>query len=125
MTIWTINLISKSFIIKKIKEVESFIQEQADKLFASEIVEAFMKISQQSSFWLDLSDNFINYAIKQSLPKIRREVDWNELEKITEIFSRIIDNKSEFTLRHSQDLANKVEKMARYYGKKRKQKCCS
>ncbi len=103
---------------KKIKEVESFIQEHADKLFASEIVETFMKISQQSSFWLDLSDNFINYAIKQSLPKIRREVDWNELEKITEIFSRIIDNKSEFTLRHSQDLANKVEKMARYYGKK-------
>ncbi|QUI25079.1 HD domain-containing protein [Vallitalea pronyensis] len=101
----------------KIKQVEQFIQEQANKLFAPEIVEAFMQVSQQSSFWLDLSDNFIEYAIKYTLPEIKREVTWCELQQITEIFSRIIDNKSEFTLRHSHDLANKVEKMARYYKK--------
>lgn len=107
----------KVITYEKIKEIETFVQKHRGTLFRSDIVDAFLNISRKSSFWLDLADNFISYAIRQTLPKMKRKVTWEELEKITEIFSRIIDNKSEFTLRHSQDLAVKTEKMARYYKK--------
>jgi HD-GYP domain-containing protein (c-di-GMP phosphodiesterase class II) len=101
----------------KINKVNTFIKNNTSKLYSPKIVDAFMEVSKKPCFWLDLNDNFINNAIRITLPNIDLDMSWHDLEKITEIFSFIIDNKSEFTLKHSQGLANKAKIMGNYYKK--------
>lgn len=102
---------------EKINRVNSFIYKNTNKLFSPRVVEAYKNISNYPNFWLDINDEFIFYAIKDSIPEIEDNISWDELEEITKIFSKIIDNKSEFTMMHSSGLANKLEKMGNYYEK--------
>ncbi|MCT4598460.1 MAG: HD domain-containing protein [Vallitalea sp.] len=101
----------------KINRINDFVDKQENKLFSPKIVEAFRDVSGKSNFWLDIDDHFIYYAIRDSIPEIEENINWNKLEEITKIFSSIIDNKSEFTMKHSSGLANKLEKMGKFYNK--------
>ncbi|GMQ57573.1 HD-GYP domain-containing protein [Vallitalea sediminicola] len=101
----------------KMCKINEYVKEQSGKLFSPMIVEAFFEVSKKSSFWLDLNDNFICKAISRTISNINMTMSWEELEQVTKIFSLIIDNKSAFTLRHSQGLAAKAETMGKYYKK--------
>jgi HD-GYP domain-containing protein (c-di-GMP phosphodiesterase class II) len=101
----------------KINRINDFVDKQENKLFSPKIVEAFKDVRGKSNFWLDIDDHFIYYAIRDSIPEIEENINWNKLEEITKIFSSIIDNKSEFTMKHSSGLANKLEKMGKFYNK--------
>lgn len=107
----------KKITYDKIRRCRNYVNDNRNARFSPELVDAFNKLSKQPNFWLELNDNMINSVLYESLPGLIRQISWQELEKITEIFSKIIDNKSEFTLKHSQGLSEKVEKLARYYDK--------
>ncbi|MCT4688539.1 HD-GYP domain-containing protein [Vallitalea sp.] len=101
----------------KICKINKYVKEQSGKLFSPIIVDTFLEVSKKSSFWLDLNNDFICNAISRTTPNINMTMSWEELEQVTKIFSLVIDNKSAFTLRHSQGLATKTETLGKYYKK--------
>ncbi|WP_273322449.1 HD-GYP domain-containing protein [Vallitalea guaymasensis] len=101
----------------KICKINKYVKEQSGKLFSPIIVDTFLEVSDKTSFWLDLNDDFIYNGITRTIPNINMTMSWEELEQVTKIFSLVIDNKSAFTLRHSQGLAAKAETMGKYYKK--------
>ena len=97
------------------KEVMSFVQEQAHRSFSPQIVEAFIEVSKNKSFWLDLRDQYINIVLRRIIPHYSIELSFEEIRHITQVLSKIIDAKSRYTQTHSRQLAEKVLKMAEFY----------
>jgi len=96
-------------------EIIHFINEQSDREFDSELVEIALQTISQSKFWEQLTDENINEVLEQITPAYKREMNYEEIRNITKIFSHIIDAKSEFTMRHSSGLAERMSRMAKFY----------
>ncbi len=106
------------------ENVKSYIEKNKKILFPPVLCGAFDKISRNIGFWLDLKNEYINYSLRKTIPVYIKEMPLTRISEITNVFSKIIDGKSKFTLHHSQGLADKVQQMARYYekGKEEEQK---
>lgn len=102
--------------------ISDYIESKRNKWSSSRIVDAFYKITDLTSFYLDLKDDFIGRALKRSLPNFDRDMSFEEIREVTSVFSKIIDCKSSFTARHSQGLCEKTEIMADFYKKDREEK---
>ena len=96
------------------KTVE-FISKQENKIFSSRLICAFQHIAAKKEFWQNLKDDNIHNSLKRDTPQYSVDLTFEEIRKITGVFSSIIDSKSEYTHRHSRDLSNKVAIMADYY----------
>lgn len=107
---------------EKKQDIISYIRKKENKWFSTEIIESFIRVSDKPSFSLDLRDEFISRAIKRNLIKVDKELTYEEVREITNVFSKIIDCKSPFTATHSQGLAEKTEIMADFYNKGRIEK---
>lgn len=106
--------VNKLFYDEKIK-IKDFLDNKKGVLFKEEICDAFEKLMYNTSFELDLKDEFIDAALNMYVPKFGIEISLDEILAITEVFSNIIDSKSKFTLRHSKGIAKKAGIMADYY----------
>lgn len=95
-------------IIEKIKR-------QIDTKFSPVLVDRFLEISNNESFWLNLQDEFILSAIRAETPDYYKEGNYQYIDNLTAIFSDITDSKSKFTKNHSKDLSKKIEIMSDYY----------
>lgn len=98
----------------KVKTFE-FIRKQEHKMFSPKLIDAFHLISADSEFWNNLNDDNIHTSLKRDTPQYSVDLSFDEIRKITGVFSSIIDSKSEYTHRHSRELSNKVALMADYY----------
>lgn len=98
------------------KEIIEFVKAQENIMFSSTIVNAFLNISQNKKFWENLKDDFIDTALKDEIPQYSLELSFEEIHNITSVLSKIIDSKSKYTRRHSQELSEKAAVMADYYG---------
>jgi HD-GYP domain-containing protein (c-di-GMP phosphodiesterase class II) len=96
-------------------KVLGFITELSGQLFSPKIVAAFDIIAEDQEFWRNLKDDFIDKALKREVPQYSVEISFEEIRKITGVFSRIIDSKSAYTQRHSKDLSDKTATIADYY----------
>lgn len=96
-------------------KVLKFINEQKNKMFSPLLVNAYNDITMSKKFRLNLKNDYIDKALKESTPQYIVEISFDEIRKITGVFSKIIDSKSKFTQRHSKDLSDKVSIMADYY----------
>jgi HD-GYP domain-containing protein (c-di-GMP phosphodiesterase class II) len=84
--------------------------------FSMELCEAFEVFSDNVSFWLSLDNRFIVEELERHTPKYGIELSLEDLLPIAGIFRRLIDEKSPFTGRHSQGIAEKSALMADFYG---------
>jgi HD-GYP domain-containing protein (c-di-GMP phosphodiesterase class II) len=84
--------------------------------FSPELCEAFEALGGNLGFWLSLDDRFITHELERRSPKYDMALTLEELLPITGIFRRLIDEKSPFTGRHSQGIADKSVVMADFYG---------
>lgn len=91
------------------------VNEQGDKMFSSKLIAGFNNVTKEKQFWMNLKDENIYRSLKKETPIYNIEISFEELRKITGIFSKIIDSKSKYTARHSRELADKVVIMADYY----------
>lgn len=91
------------------------INKQRNKMFSSRLVDVFNNIAVDEEFWRNLKDEYIYKVLKEDVPQYSMEISFEEIRKITDVFSKIIDSKSEFTQRHSSDLSEKAAVMAHYY----------
>lgn len=97
------------------KKILEFVDSQKGSMFSERIVNAFQKVASDEQFWINLKDETIDDALKHDTPQHSMELSVEEISKITGVFSRIIDSKSQYTQKHSSELSDKVAIMADFY----------
>lgn len=98
------------------KELLTSIQLEEGTQFSKDLINRLLYITEHLGFWLDLKDNFILTSIENLEMNSIKQYDYNEIKKVTNMFSKIIDSKSEFTRNHSSGLTKKLIAMSKYYG---------
>lgn len=96
--------------------VTAYVKRHTGIYFSSEIADVFLLLAEQEPFWNELTDATISQALLRYTPDFSMDFSYGEIRKMTRTFSKIIDAKSAYTELHSSGLAEKVEKMAAYYG---------
>ena len=84
-------------------------------LFDPDLCEAALELGRHVEFWLDQDDRFVQHALVAMLPQVSRELDYKQIRKISQMFSRIIDAKSPFTGSHSRGISEKAGFICQYY----------
>ena len=84
--------------------------------FSKDLINRLVGITKHIGFWLDIKDAFILSSV-QNLKMIGiKKYTYEEIKKVTQMFSKIIDSKSEFTRNHSSELTKKLIAMGEFYG---------
>lgn len=86
------------------------------RLFDPELLRLFFHISQHGEFWLNMQPMFIESELERLLPQEIREFSYQNIRRISRLYSNIIDAKSPFTGGHSRGISKKVGILCRYYG---------
>lgn len=97
------------------KKIIKFINENQNIYYDSKIVKYFNILAQNTSFWLDLQSPKLETYILKHMPSFNIEISYDELIKISCVFSHIIDSNSTFTAVHSSGLSEKVETLSKFY----------
>lgn len=102
----------KECVIGQIRHIKEFVIGSRGTLFDPRVVDAFLKICDRESLWLDLT-----YA--PSLPTVASSVSFGTVSLslddtvlLARIFSRVIDFRSPFTAMHSAGVAAAAVKLA-------------
>ena len=85
------------------------------RLFDPDICEAALELGGHIEFWLEQDNRFVQHALITMLPQVSRELDYKQIRKISQMFSRIIDAKSPFTGSHSRGISEKAGFICQYY----------
>ncbi len=93
-----------------------FVKKERKKRYSAELTDAFLKISLQLKFWLDLRNEAIQFALDEYFVPNNLLLNWQEILDITKTFSKIVDSKSKFTARHTSGLMEKAKLAADFYG---------
>ncbi|MEG0371662.1 MAG: HD domain-containing phosphohydrolase, partial [Clostridium sp.] len=84
-------------------------------IFSSKIVNAFMSVQSKDCFWWDYEMlGYSSHILNNIIPKKKYPITIDELKKIAYVFADIIDNKSNFTFKHSQNLSKLIGKVSDY-----------
>lgn len=97
------------------KDVSSFAQSKKEKDFSPKIINAFLRVTENNDFWMELKDPCIATVLKESLPDNTLDLTLDQIHEITKVLSEIIDSKSQYTRRHSKDLSIKAGIMSDFY----------
>lgn len=106
-------LINSSFDLSKndINQRETiveFVKENINKNFTKESADSFLDITSYINFWMNMqNENEILLYIYSNLNDFTKALDFEDLLKITRIFTNMLDNEN--------DIIEKCEKMCNYY----------
>lgn len=93
-------------------------------IFLPELKDTFNKLASTPEFWEKISDGSFYDLLLMSLNDSTYVIDDASLEALAELFSRIVDYKSEWTMNHSKSVSLLADHIARLYGLDEK-KCFS
>ena len=99
-------------ILSQISEIEKDIIGQSDKMFSSEFVSVFLKISKKNTFWLDLASPNIGWILGRKFSFLQTMLGLDDLSDWSRFFAVIIDTRSRFTATHSSGVAATAQKLA-------------
>jgi|GEM_PF-3093549 len=95
--------------------INKWILENKYTIFNSDIVDVYMDLQSHDKFWWDVENvGYIDKVLKNIRPKEELMMDMKGLKSISEVLADIIDSKSDFTYRHSSNLAEIISKIADY-----------
>ncbi|MFW5444170.1 MAG: HD domain-containing phosphohydrolase [Methylococcaceae bacterium] len=102
-----------SNILANKENIRQKIFEKRDGWFHPQLVDVFLEISKPEAFWLALEKGHNSgYAKTWIEHDLMNEVSFEDLKSIAMIYSRIVDEKSQFTIQHSEGVAC----LSRYLG---------
>jgi len=95
----------ETYVLHQVESITENIVKKSGSIFMPELVDTFVKLSTNESFWLyTVSPNVSGILSKEvKLPKLYLNID--ELYEVTKWFSNIIDFRSRFTSVHSRGVA--------------------
>ncbi len=105
--------INKSeYILNQVPDIKVKVEGNIGLLFVPELVETFLKLSENESFWLyTVSKNVSDVLFKEAeLDEMDLNVD--ELYQVTKWFANIIDFRSRFTAVHSRGVSTSAGAIA-------------
>jgi len=94
-------------ILLNIEELRKTIASYSGTFFSPRIVEAFLAISGNDAFWLNLDPvNLVGHVNRMKQKVMVKEVATRgEIRKLANLFARIVDAKSPYTFEHSEGVA--------------------
>lgn len=102
-------------------EILKWIAVENGTLFYPEVAEAFKRVAQKEAFWLDIEQpDLLQIALgllcgQWHLPATC-ELELGFTDDLAATFADLIDQKSQFTARHSRSVAETVQRLARGLG---------
>lgn len=96
--------------------ISRWLDKYRNKMFQSYLCDAFLEVISKERFWLDLKSININLVLEIIEPGKNISIDIEDLQKISEAFSILIDAKSKFTYEHSKGISNITCNFATYLG---------
>lgn len=113
----TIDITSRlaSMTSEEFGELCSWVQKQSGKLFSEDVVDLFGRSINYDVLNCLQSEGTLAF-LRKELPMKVCEYSEQEIRNIAEFFIDLVDYKSPFTQAHSRGVAEKAERMARYYG---------
>lgn len=96
-------------------EVDEFVKSNVEVLFSPKLVEAFLNISDRDIFWYNLELLEMDFLLNEILPTFIIDISYEQMLKISMVFSNIIDSKSQFTANHTYELMGKAKILADFY----------
>lgn len=104
-------------VLSHADEIRSRLAAERGRLFSPELVEAFENFSAGEAFWLALQPDWVQqYQREMESHGDLQIIDWSQFKQCAEIFSRIIDAKSPYTLRHSRGVSRLARHLAERLG---------
>lgn len=102
-------------------EILEWVTMETGTLFYPEVAAAFKRVAQKEAFWLDIEQvDLLQISTglllgQWQLPAMR-ELETGFTDDLAATFADLIDQKSQFTARHSRSVAETVERLARGLG---------
>ncbi|MHB8073214.1 HD domain-containing phosphohydrolase [Desulfosporosinus fructosivorans] len=102
-------------------EIIEWVSAETGTLFYPEVASAFKQVAQKEAFWLDIEQpDLLRISLgllfgQWQLPATR-ELEMGFTDNLATTFADLIDQKSQFTARHSRSVAETVERLARGLG---------
>ncbi len=97
--------------------IRNEIQTHSGDYFDPELIEQFMGASNNEAFWLELEPKALQSSLEEmSRTPLKSHVTNEEIIQVAELFSRIVDAKSQFTVTHSRGVAKTARRLAEYLG---------
>jgi len=101
--------------VEQRRRILEYVKLNRGVLYSPELVDCFLELYNDEDFWKDFSIKNLDERITQIAPDCKIKISYQLIGFVTKTFSKIIDNKSKFTSRHSVSLSKKIKKMAFYY----------
>ena len=92
-----------------------WVQSKKGTLFSEEVVDLFLKAVKYDKIACLQDEDLLSRLHKELHEEVLDYSD-EQIRNIAGLFAKIVDYKSQFTQNHSRGVAEKAEKMARYYG---------
>lgn len=86
------------------------------RMFAPQLVEAFLSLAAREYFWLDAVSPSLDNLLAQEARSVTLRLNTETLLGLAKLFSRIIDFRSRFTATHSSGVAACAEALSRLAG---------
>jgi len=104
-------------VLQHYKGVQQEISARSGSYFDPRLVAAFLSISSHEAFWLMLEPKALaGYMADMEAVGTPYRASNTELRQLAEIFARIVDTKSPFTLTHSRGVARVAKQLAQHMG---------
>jgi HD-GYP domain-containing protein (c-di-GMP phosphodiesterase class II) len=103
-------------VLNQVASIRRRIRPEAGGRFMPHLVEAFRRLSENESFWLDASSGTIDTALARKTSLGLMTMDSENLASLGRLFSRLIDFRSRFTATHSAGIAATAEALAQAAG---------
>ncbi|MFD3158223.1 HD-GYP domain-containing protein [Haloimpatiens sp. FM7330] len=99
------------------QSIINWIKSKANVIFSEEIINAFLEICSKDIFWFNIENvSYIDFILDDTSPNLQIYLNLDEFENIAYIFSKVIDNKSKFTAKHSKEISHLAYKVSKYLG---------
>lgn len=96
-------------------EVRAFVE--ASERFAPDLVEAFLEVSDAQAFWLALETRHLErFVLDEARTKRSRPMAPGDLRRLAMLFARLVDAKSPWTARHSENVARLATELGHLAG---------
>lgn len=107
-------------IFAQARGIADAVAEKADAEFAPELVDAFRDLIGGEYFWLDLTSYRIYAVLRQMAMWPVMQLSLDTLERIAQVFGRVVDYRSAYTAAHSAGVAATAGELGRrlYFGER-------
>lgn len=93
----------------------SWVKSNTNKIFSKAIVDMFISAASKDMFWFDMENiSIMDNILDKVSPDLDIDLNLEQFESIGHTFSNIIDTKSNFTARHSREIAELAYKISSY-----------